>query len=154
MSEKPLEKEVYRNYIRFYNSIVAEISAFLKNYGLTLTQFDVLESVKNAGRDGLPLLKIGESLVSRQPDVTRIVDRLEAMGVITRIRDTKDRRIVYVKPTKSGLGLFEKLEPLIFEIHRDQFGHLLKTELKTFNKTLFNLSGKADSSSLIRASCS
>ena len=132
----PLEKEVFHNLVKTHDKLIFEISNLFKDHSITLTQYDVLESVKNAGNMGLPLSKIGEWMLSRQPDVTRIVDRLEDMGWVTRARDTKDRRVVYVRLSRRGHALCEKVESSLLQVHRDQFSHLSKNEMKLLNQLL------------------
>ena len=139
----PLEKELFHNITISYDKLVTEISNLFKEYGVTLTQYDVLESIKNAGKKGLPLLKIGERMLSRQPDVTRIVDRLEDVGWVTRVRDTKDRRVVYVRLSRRGLGLCEKIEGSLIKAHRDQFSHFSKNEMMLLNQLLIKIREKS-----------
>ena len=142
----PLEKEVFHNFKLTYDKLVFELFDLFKDHGITLTQYDVLETIKKASRTGLPLLKIGARMLSRQPDVTRIVDRLEDFGFVTRVRDTKDRRVVYVRLSRSGLALCEKIESSLLELHRDQFGHLSKSEMKLLNQLLIKTRDEANSS--------
>ena len=135
-SDMPMEKEVFHNFKLTYDKLVYELVDFFKSYRITITQYDVLETIKNAGKIGLPILKLGEQMLSRQPDVTRIIDRLEDLGFVTRVRDTKDRRVIYVRLSRSGLALCEKVESSLYELHKDQFGHLSKSEMKLLNQLL------------------
>ena len=118
----PLDREVFFNLI--------------KSFGITINQFAVLDIVNNTEKKRIPLLQIGEKLRSGKSDITRIVDRLEKLGLLKRARNKKDRRVVFAKLTKSGLELLEEIEPLLNEIHRVHFSNLSKEELKEFNNML------------------
>lgn len=141
----PLEKEVFHNLVKTHEKLIFEVSNVFNNHGITLTQYDVLESIKNACNMGLPLSKIGERMLSRQPDVTRIVDRLEDMGWVARVRDTKDRRVVSVKLTRKGRALVLRIESSLFEVHKDQFSHLSKNEMNLLNQLLIKTHEQASS---------
>lgn len=144
MDKKNLEREVFFNLVNLYNRLVNEISVLIESFGITIHQFDILDTIRNSKKNGLPLSKIGERLRSRKPDVTRIVDRLEALGLVMRVRDTKDRRVVFVKLTKKGFGVLEGVDPFLNEIHSVQFNGLSRKELEAFNNFLIKNNNFAD----------
>ena len=87
----------------------------MESCGLTLQQYNVLRILRGAGVDGLPTLAIAERVVEQTPGITRLVDRLEAKGLVSRTRDAEDRRCVRCRITVEGLALMAELDPLIEE---------------------------------------
>src|SRR5512137_2948129 len=91
--------------------------SFVRPYGITATQYNVLRILRGAGSDGLCRNEVGERLVRRVPDVTRLLDRLEDQRLIVRVRGGDDRRFVTTRITKDGLKLLEKLDPAVDRFH-------------------------------------
>jgi DNA-binding MarR family transcriptional regulator len=88
------------------------------------------------GSAGMPSQSIAQYMVARDPDITRLVDRLQKDGSIERERDEQDRRIVRVRVTQLGLDLVQKLDPLIWKLHQQQLGHLSQEKLELLNQLL------------------
>jgi MarR family transcriptional regulator, organic hydroperoxide resistance regulator len=84
----------------------------------------------------LPSQSIAQYMVARDPDITRLVDRLQKDRSIERERDEQDRRIIRVRVTQSGLDAIEKLDPLIWKFHQQQLGHLSQEKLELLNQLL------------------
>jgi DNA-binding MarR family transcriptional regulator len=103
----------------------------VREFGITGTQFNVLRILRGAGDAGLCRNVIRDRLVAQVPDVTRLLDRLEKEGLITRDRDTKDRRLVLTRITREGLGLLKRLDPVVAEAHERHLGHLSKAQLRS-----------------------
>ena len=99
--------------------------------GLSSTQYNVLRILRGAGPEGLCRNEIGERLVTRMPDVTRLLDRMETRGLVSRVRSTEDRRLVNTTLTKHGRALVDELDPGVDGLHREQLGHLTDAELRT-----------------------
>ena len=108
------------------------IMALLKPYGLTEPQYNVLRILRGAGANGLPTLEIGNRMITRIPDITRLLDRLEAEGLVARERSTEDRRIVTAKITPKGTKLLSKLDEPIDECHLEYSSSLNNKELSEF----------------------
>lgn len=83
---------------------------FLKGHGITPRQYNVLRIVRGAGHQGMPCGEIGARLISRVPDVTRLLDRMEKAGWIERRRNTPDRRLVMIHLTTAGQQLVDDLD--------------------------------------------
>lgn len=98
---------------------------------LTEQQYNVLRILRGAGTDGLPTLTVGERLIENTPGITRLIDRLEAKGLVRRERPEQDRRQVYCFITKVGLELLVKLDPEVDLGAKRAMKHLNKTELQT-----------------------
>lgn len=102
----------------------------LRPFDLTTTQYNVLRILRGAGADGLCRNEVGERLVTRVPDVTRLLDRMEAAGLIIRERGSRDRRFVATRITEKGLKLVEKIDRELPAIHGRQLGHVSHKRLR------------------------
>lgn len=96
----------------------------LKPFGITATQYNVLRILRGAGQKGLCGREVAERLVSNVPDVSRLLDRTEDLGLIRRERDPEDRRHVTARITDKGLAVLEKSTPALEAIQRRRFGRL------------------------------
>jgi DNA-binding MarR family transcriptional regulator len=123
------EQEAALNISRTAALIEHEGADMLKAFGITGTQFNVLRILRGAGQEGLCRYEISDRMVNQVPDVTRLLDRLEEAGFVTRERDTEDRRQVNTRITDAGLALLDQLEEPILELHRKQLGHLSEAQL-------------------------
>ncbi len=106
-----------------------DLDRLLAPHGLSQPQYNVLRILRGAGDDGLCRHEIRERLLSRMPDVTRLVDRLEEGGLVERLRDTVDRRVVRTTITAAGLALLAQLDAPVAAEHARQFGHLSEDEV-------------------------
>ena len=102
----------------------------LKRFDLTSTQYNVLRILRGAGENGLCRNEVGERLVTKVPDVTRLLDRMEASGLIVRQRGSADRRYVTTRVTEKGLKLLEKIDRELPGIHGRQLGHMSQKKLR------------------------
>ena len=101
----------------------------LSPWGITATQYNALRILRGAGGEGLCRNEIRDRLIARVPDTTRLLDRLEDMKLVTRVRG-EDRRFVQTRITKAGLDLLEKLQDPVMALHREQLGHLGPQKLR------------------------
>lgn len=108
----------------------------LKPHGITPTQYNVLRILRGAGKRGWCGREIGERLVSKVPDVSRLLDRMEAQGLMTRERDATDRRQVTARVTPKGLQRLVQVAPALEELERQRMGRLGAESLKTLIETL------------------
>jgi len=131
-----LEDEVFVNIIRTAEVLMRRQTEFLKGYDLTASQFNVLRILRGAEPDGLICREISERMVNFDPDVTKLLDRLESKGLITRERQQKDRRVITVKISEEGLKLLKKTDKPILETVGGLLGHLSEQKLKTLNKLI------------------
>lgn len=110
-------------------------AAMLKGEDLSGAQYNVLRILRGA-REGANCSEIGNRMITRDPDITRLLDRLEKRGLIARNRESCDRRTVVVRITDEGLALLARLDEPIRQIHREQLGHLSEQQLKDLNELL------------------
>lgn len=130
------EEEVFLNVQRTAEALLWKAAELLKPYELTPTQYNVLRILRGAGGEGLICREIGERMVSRDPDVTKMLDRLEKRGLTLRERDHKDRRVIITRITDEGLKLLKELDPFVVESTRQMLGHLGERRLDAFNELL------------------
>src|SRR5215213_9961111 len=97
-----LHQEVYLGLWRTYDRLRALEDELFAGYELTAQQYNVLRLLKAARPDSVPTLTLADRLVSRAPDITRMIDRLEDRGLVTREKHPGDRRVVRVRITDAG----------------------------------------------------
>ena len=119
-----LEQEAFLNLLRTADVLAGEIADLFKPSGLSATQYNALRILRGAGPDGLPCGEVANRMITRDPDVTRLLDRLEKRGLISRSRDKNDRRVVCARITKAGATLLDELDPLVLQAHRRQLNHM------------------------------
>jgi DNA-binding MarR family transcriptional regulator len=107
----------------------------LKTEDLSATQYNALRILCGAP-EGLPCGEIASRMITRDPDVTRLLDRLEKRGLISRCRETKDRRTVMARITPDGLKLLRRLDEPVQAAHRKQLGHLGRERLRALTELL------------------
>jgi MarR family transcriptional regulator, organic hydroperoxide resistance regulator len=100
-----------------------QLNETLRPYGITELQYNVLRILRGAGPQGLCGREISERLVSKVPDVSRLLDRMEGMQLLRRERDATDRRHVTASITPSGLRLLDEAGPTLDAFERERFGH-------------------------------
>lgn len=129
---KPLtpEQEVLLTIQRTADSFERRVSEVLKPHGISGTQYNVLRILRGAGKDGLPCGAIAERMVTRDPDITRLLDRLDKMGFIGRERSQKDRRVVTTTITEAGLKLLKQLDRPVQELGQSLVRNLSKTQMQ------------------------
>ena len=133
---RSLEEEVILNLARTAEHIFARAAGVLKPAGLTATQYNVLRILRGAGPEGLTCGEIGGRMVTKESDVTRLLDRVEARGFISRERPTSNRRVVVTRITEDGLRVLSGLDGPVDESNRNLLGHLGEENLKTLNRLL------------------
>jgi DNA-binding MarR family transcriptional regulator len=126
---RSLQEEAALNIARTSAVIEHAFSQALKPFDITPTQYNVLRILRGAGEAGLCRNAVGERLVRRVPDVTRLLDRMEHVGLIARVRDGEDRRYVSTRLAPKGGEILDRLDKEICAIHRQQLGHLSDEQL-------------------------
>ncbi len=128
--EPLLEEEVFLMLQRAADLQLQAISGLLKVFNLSPTQYNVLRILRGAGSDGLPCGEIGQRLITRDPDITRLLDRLEARGLVKRARQEQDRRVVQVWIAEEGLRLVDAMDVPVRNMHRERIGQIGRTKLE------------------------
>lgn len=116
-----------------------EVEALCKIEGLTMSHYIVLWVVCLGAPehpDGVPMRAIADGVLTRAADATRLVDRLNREGYVERGASEQDRRVVLVRPTRTGRSLFQRLTRAIKSLHREQWSSLTLAELRTLRGLL------------------
>src|SRR5260221_6928651 len=113
------------------DKLAVKAEQLLKSNGLTGAQYNVLRILRGAEPDGLACSTISERMISHDPDMTRLLDRMEKRNLITRQRQSDDRRVVKTRITSAGLELLKRLDLPVREMHKRQFAHMGHARVKT-----------------------
>lgn len=136
------EEEVYLNIQLTAERLWWGVNETLKLADLTHTQYNVLRILRGAGQEGVSCSEISERLVTKDSDITRLLNRLEARGLISRQREAKDRRVIITHITDDGLRLLASLDKPIERCHRRHLGHLGDKKLAALSKLLEAVRGQ------------
>lgn len=117
-------------------ALKTRFNELFKSRNLTAAQYNVLRILRGAGSEGLSCREIGERMITRDSDITRMLDRLEARELITRERQTDDRRVVLAFIANSGLSLLKELDKPVETLHKAQLSHLTEKELESMTRLL------------------
>jgi DNA-binding MarR family transcriptional regulator len=126
-----VEDEAFVNLLRTVDALMQGVAATLKPAGLSPAQYNVLRVLRGAGPDGLACREIGERMIAKDPDITRLLDRLEERDLISRSRDRADRRVITTRITDKGMRILKELDKPIEELHVKQLGHLGEQRLRS-----------------------
>lgn len=126
-----LEEETFLNLIRTTEFVRQSGAAMLASYDLSHEQYNVLRILRGAGADGRACGEIAARMVTRDPDITRLLDRLEKRGFVKRTRESEDRRVITVRITPAGEALAAALDEPMLELGRRLLGHLGPDKLRT-----------------------
>jgi DNA-binding MarR family transcriptional regulator len=131
-----LETRVFVALLIAADRLSQQAEQLIKEHSLTGTQYNVLRILRGAEPAGLPCKGIGDRMISHDPDMTRLLDRMEKRGLITRERQVNDRRVVRTRITADGLAILKKLDAPVLELHRRQFRSLATARLKNLATAL------------------
>ena len=135
-----LENHIFVALLKAADCLAQEAEQVVKGQGLTGAQYNVLRILRGAEPEGLACREIGDRMISHDPDMTRLLDRMEKRHLITRERQTDDRRVVRTRITPHGLELLKKLDGPVRELHARQFQHMPASRLKILAQILEEVS--------------
>jgi DNA-binding MarR family transcriptional regulator len=124
------EQEAYLALLRTADALESQVEAKLKEFGLTGTQYNALRILRGAGPDGIPCSEIGERMITRDPDITRLLDRLQKRGLVKRTRGQQDRRVIYGKICPAGLTLLREIDAPLNKFGRELLRHVSQEKLR------------------------
>lgn len=141
---RDLEAQAFVSLLRSADLLSRDVEALLKPFALSAAQYNILRILRGAGPAGLACREIGCRLISRDPDVTRLLDRMDARGLIVRARETKDRRVVKTRIADEGLRILSDLDRPVAEMHRRQFRHFPTKRLRELSGLLDQVRQQAE----------
>lgn len=118
------QQEVYLSLWRTYDRLKALEDELFQRWEITSQQYNVLRILQAASPKSVPTLQLSSRLISRAPDITRMLDKLQERGLVQRVRSEQDRRTVLIGITPKGLELLQKLQEPVKSLHISQVGHL------------------------------
>lgn len=137
------EEELFLNIIRTADLLSRKGAELFKSSDLSSNQYNVLRILRGAGAEGLACGEVGDRMVTRDPDITRLLDRLEKRDLVKRSREKGDRRVVTARITPAGLDLLKKLDEPVQEWHKSQLGHMDPKDQETLIHLLEQARDKA-----------
>jgi DNA-binding MarR family transcriptional regulator len=133
---RPREQDLFISLAQTFEALRAGVARVCAEFGLSPFQYNALRILRGAGPQGLPCQSIGERMLSRVPDITRLIDRLEAAGLVLRVRGATDRRVIFVQLSAQGLELLARMDDPVKEAHIRQLAHLSREELDDLDRLL------------------
>ncbi len=137
------EHETFLALVRLSTSFSQDVAELLKARGLSAPQFNVLRILRGAGEAGLTCGEVAARLITKDSDITRLLDRLEKQGLVSRAREHDDRRIVITRITPRGKKALAELDEPIAALHKSQLGHLGARKLQALLRLLEEASAPA-----------
>ena len=137
------QEEVVLAMIRTADQLAVPMTEVLREVNLSLSQYNVLRILRGAGGDALACGEIAERMIRRDPDLTRLLDKLEARGLVVRSRGTTDRRVVRAAIAPEGLRLLESLDEVVDRTTRRTLSHMPASRLKLLSELLEEARGTA-----------
>jgi DNA-binding MarR family transcriptional regulator len=130
-------REAFINLFLAAGRYTDEVEAICKAEGLTMSHYTVLwVACLSENPSGVPMRSVADGLLTRAADATRLVDRLTRDGYVTRANSEDDRRVVLVRPTRSGRTLFRRLTTRVKDLHRSQWSALSLAEMRELRRLL------------------
>ena len=130
------EEEAFLNLIRSTEFLRQKMASLFKDFDLTGPQYNMLRILRGAEPDGIKCSEAAERMVTPDPDVTRLLDRMEARHLIRRDRNKEDRRVVITRITAQGLNLVNRIDAPLHALFKDLLGHVGQRKLSTLIETL------------------
>jgi DNA-binding MarR family transcriptional regulator len=130
------EQDVFHGILRMAEVFSRALSEILQPFRLTLSQYNVLQTLRHTASEGLTCGEVSERLSTRDSDITRLLDRLELLGFIARRRERPDRRVVRTQITEQGTGVLNAVDKLVGDLQVRHLGHLGPKKLSAFSALL------------------
>jgi DNA-binding MarR family transcriptional regulator len=136
-----VQEEAILALVRTADQLAVPMNEVLREAGLSAPQYNILRILRGSVGEGLACGEISECMVRRDPDLTRLLDRLETRGLVTRARGTADRRVVLASITREGLDLLASLDEPVQESVRKTLAHVPEKRLRTLVDILEEIRG-------------
>lgn len=133
------EEEAFLNLGRTFEFLQARVAGLLKQHDLSPVQYNMLRILRGAGSEGVTCTQACERMLSPDPDITRLLDRMEARKLLRRERSREDRRVVVNSITQDGLALTNAIDAPLGELLKVMMGRVGMSRLKDLVETLEQL---------------
>ena len=128
---RSLQQEAYLSVVRTSTTLTDALEDLVKVQGISATQYNVLRILRGSGAEGLCRNALRDRMLTRMPDMTRLLDRMEEAGLVVRVREGEDRRMVMTRITDRGRRLLDELDAPVLALHRKQMAGLTDAQLRT-----------------------
>ncbi len=133
---RSLQQEAYLSVVRTATALTDGMEDLLKPQGISATQYNVLRILRGSGPDGLCRNALRDRMLTRMPDMTRLLDRMEDAGLVMRAREGEDRRMVLTRITEKGRRLLDELDAPVLALHKRQLARLSDVQLRSLSDLL------------------
>jgi len=133
---RSLQQEAYLSVVRTSTSLTDAMEDLVKERGISATQYNVLRILRGSGAEGLCRNELRDRMLTRMPDMTRLLDRMEDAGLVVRAREGDDRRMVMTRITEKGRRLLDELDAPVMALHRKQMAGLTDAQLRSLSDLL------------------
>lgn len=132
---RSLQQEAYLSVVRTSTALTDAMEDLVKSKGISATQYNVLRILRGSGAEGLCRNALRDRMLTRMPDMTRLLDRMEEAGLVVRGREGEDRRMVQTRITEKGRRL-EELDAPVLALHKRQMSRLTDAQLRSLSDLL------------------
>ena len=133
---RSLQHEAYLSVVRTSTALTDAMEDLVKERGISATQYNVLRILRGSGAEGLCRNELRDRMLTRMPDMTRLLDRMEEAGLVVRAREGDDRRMVMTRITEKGRRLLDDLDAPVMALHRKQMAGLTDVQLRSLSDLL------------------
>ncbi|HEX7978663.1 MAG TPA: MarR family transcriptional regulator [Gemmatimonadaceae bacterium] len=133
---RSLQQEAYLSVVRTSTALTDAMEDLMKARGISATQYNVLRILRGSGAEGLCRNALRDRMLTRMPDMTRLLDRMEEAGLVVRVREGEDRRMVMTRITEQGRRLLDELDAPVMALHRKQMAGLTDAQLRSLSDLL------------------
>ena len=133
---RSLQQEAYLSVVRTSTALTDAMEELVKSHGISATQYNVLRILRGSDAEGLCRNALRDRMLTRMPDMTRLLDRMEEAGLVVRVREGDDRRMVMTRITQKGRQLLDDLDAPVMALHRKQMAGLTDAQLRSLSDLL------------------
>jgi len=133
---RSLQQEAYLSVVRTSTALTDAMEELVKSHGISATQYNVLRILRGSDAEGLCRNALRDRMLTRMPDMTRLLDRMEEAGLVVRVREGEDRRMVMTRITAKGRGLLDDLDAPVIALHKKQMAGLTDAQLRSLSDLL------------------
>ena len=133
---RSLQQEAYLSVVRTSTALTDAMEELVKSHGISATQYNVLRILRGSYAEGLCRNALRDRMLTRMPDMTRLLDRMEEAGLVVRVREGEDRRMVMTRITAKGRALLDDLDAPVMALHRKQMAGLTDAQLRSLSDLL------------------